>query len=278
MLLLLGAAAQDQLGGDLRAGSEGTDTDIGARQFLGDHAHRDLRQAHAAVLLGNRQAEDAELGHLGDDLHRDIGVLAVPLVSMWHDLGKAEAAHFGADRFHVLVEAGLADGGRAAVVADAGHEGGAVLGGVAFGDQGLHRLGTELGDLARAQAEGAGGSHHLALAHRDAGEHLVEVLAEADPDQEALGLAELPALRQALRRRPRAHARPRRRLRSRRGRAWRAAASPSSRPRSCPRPTGSWCARAASPRRQDPSRPRPHRGPASRDPAVRSRRRARLTW
>ena len=129
------------------------------------------------------------------------------------------------------------------------------------------------------EAERAGRAHHLALAHGDAGEHLVEVLAEADLHEQ------------------RSRSRRTRRLSVRRcgvgaelahalgigGDPGEAVGgvllrSPSSRPRSCPRPTGSWCAPGGSPRRRDPWRPRPPRGPGSRDPAVRSRRRERLTW
>ena len=77
-LLLFGAAAEDQLGGDLRAGAERADADIAARQLLGDHAHRFLAEPHAAELLGDGEAEHAELRHLRDDLERDVAVGAVP--------------------------------------------------------------------------------------------------------------------------------------------------------------------------------------------------------
>ena len=57
--LRLGAADEDQLGGDLRAGAERADADIAARQLLRDDAHRDLAEPHAAVRLGDGQAEHA---------------------------------------------------------------------------------------------------------------------------------------------------------------------------------------------------------------------------
>jgi hypothetical protein len=71
-LLLFGAAAQDQLGGDLRARAERADADVAARQLLGDHAHRFLAEPHAAVILGDGQAEHAELRHLRDDVEEQV--------------------------------------------------------------------------------------------------------------------------------------------------------------------------------------------------------------
>ena len=70
------AADQDEFGGDFRARAERADADIGARQLLGDDAHGDLAEPDAAELLGDGQAEDAELGEAVDDLERDIVVLA----------------------------------------------------------------------------------------------------------------------------------------------------------------------------------------------------------
>ena len=51
-LLLLGAAAEDQLGRDLGAGAERSDADIAARQLLGDDAHRFLAEPEAAYSSG----------------------------------------------------------------------------------------------------------------------------------------------------------------------------------------------------------------------------------
>ena len=80
--LRLRAADQDQLGGDLRARAERADADVAARQLLGDDAHRHLAEPEAAVFLGDGEAEDAELGEAADDLERDIGVGAVPVLRM----------------------------------------------------------------------------------------------------------------------------------------------------------------------------------------------------
>ncbi len=114
----------------------------------------------------------------------------MPVMGVGRDLGLAEAAHLGADRLHVLVEAGLGRPWRALTLADQPHQGGAVLGGVTFGDQGLDRLRAMARHLLGLQAEGRGRAHHLALAHRDPAEELLQVLAEADPHEERLGLAQ----------------------------------------------------------------------------------------
>jgi hypothetical protein len=87
-LLLLGAAAENQLGRDLGAGAERADADIAARQLLGDDAHRFLAEPHAAVILGDGEAEHAELGHLRDDIERDVLVAQMPFLRMRHDLDR----------------------------------------------------------------------------------------------------------------------------------------------------------------------------------------------
>ena len=117
-LLLVGAVVEDQLAGDLRAGAERADADVAARQLLRHDAHALLAEPEAAVLLRQRQAEHAELGHLGDDLERDVLVLQVPLVRVRHDLGLRELAHLLVDRGVRLVEAGVAEGGGAGLGGD----------------------------------------------------------------------------------------------------------------------------------------------------------------
>ena len=109
-LLLFGAAAEDKLGGDLGAGAEPADADIAARQLLGDDAHRFLAQPHAAVILGDGEAEHAELGHLRDDIERDVFVAQMPFLRVRHDLAVGEFAHFLADRVERVVEPAGADG------------------------------------------------------------------------------------------------------------------------------------------------------------------------
>ena len=80
--------------------------------------------------------------------------------------------------------------------ADEGDEPGAVLGRVAGLDQRLDRLGAVAGEVAAREAERVR-AHHLALAHRDAAEDLVEVFADADAHEEVLGLAEAALAREA---------------------------------------------------------------------------------
>ena len=113
------------------------------------------------------------------------------------DLRLAEAAHLRPDRLKSLVEPGVADRGRALTIADQGDEAGAMLGGVAVGDQGLDGPAPEPGRVAGGKAQGRQ-ADDLALAHGNAAEDLVERLAETDADQQTLGLAEAVLRGQAL--------------------------------------------------------------------------------
>ena len=195
LFLRLGAADEDELGGDLGPGAERTDADIAARQFLRHDAHRDLAESHAAVGLRDGEAEDAHAAKAGDDLERDIGVGAMPTLRVGDDLGVGEAAHLAADRLEGLVKARIAD--RAfARLPDQGGEGGAVFRSVAPGDQGLDDFVAKRLDLVRAEAE-VGQAHDFALVHRNAAEHLREIFAQPDPRQQLLGLAEAALLAHA---------------------------------------------------------------------------------
>ena len=186
--LLGGAAAEDQFGGDLRTGAQGTDANIAARELFGDHAHGFLTEPHAAVLFRNRQPEHAELGHLRDDLERDIAVGAVPRLRVADHFAIGELTHFLADRFQRLVEATDADR-RVMALAHQRHQARAPLGGVAAGDQALdHRIDAG-GDLRRRQAEVAR-PHHLTLAHGNAADNLSDIFAEPDANQMLLGFAQ----------------------------------------------------------------------------------------
>ena len=186
LLLRLGAAAEDQLRRDLRARPERADADVAARQFLRDHAHRRLRHAGAAVLLGDGQAEDPEPPHLLDDRQRDQLVLQVPLVGEGHDLVVGEAPELVADHLVVLVEPGRPEAGTALGRHHQRNETrpGAVA--VAAGDQRL--------DGGRAQRRGRGAdvgrADDLELRHRNAARKLRQVLAEGDLEDQRLDLAE----------------------------------------------------------------------------------------
>ena len=168
--LLGGAAAENEFGGDFRARAERADADIAARQFLGDHAHRLLAETHAAEIFRNGQAEDAEIGHLRDDFHRNVAVGAVPALRVADHFIVGEAAHFLADRFERLIQAAGADRG-AVTGAHQGHQPRPPLGGVSSEDQAFDRRGDPRAHLRLAQAKVAR-PHQFALAHRNAADDL----------------------------------------------------------------------------------------------------------
>ena len=183
----------DELGGDLGPGAERADPDIAARQLLGDDAHRDLAEPHAAIGLRDGEPEHAHLGEAGDDFERNIGVGAVPALRMRDDLGVGEAPHLAADRLEGLVEAGIADRAFGRVLDEIGKRG-AVVGRVAGLDQRLdHRLVAERLDVGLAQAEVVE-TDDLALVHRDAAKDLGEVFAKANARHQLLGPAETALL------------------------------------------------------------------------------------
>src|SRR5262249_53968780 len=93
LLLLLGTTAKDQLGGDLRARAQRTHTDVGARELLGDDAHRLLAETHSAEGLGDGQAKDPKLAKLGDHLLGDVLVVEMPGVAMRRDFAERKASH-----------------------------------------------------------------------------------------------------------------------------------------------------------------------------------------
>ncbi len=78
LLLRLGPAQADQLGGDLRSRAQRAQADIAAGKLLGHHAHGELAEAEAAIGLRHGEAEDAEGRQLLDDLEGDQHILAMP--------------------------------------------------------------------------------------------------------------------------------------------------------------------------------------------------------
>ncbi len=196
-LLRLGAAAEDQLGRDLGAGAEAADADIAAAELLGDDAHRQLGQAVAAMRLGDGQAEYAELGHLGDHLHRDQLVVQVPAVRVRLHALHRKAAELLADHLHLVARAGRADGDGAGIALHQLGEAGPRGLRVALLRQPHDRVVHEgaLRVLRQAQVLRA---QHLPLAHRQAAVELPEVLAECDLQDQRLGLAERALRLQAL--------------------------------------------------------------------------------
>ena len=108
-LLRGGAAAENQFGGDFRSRAKRADADVAARQLFGDHAHRFLAKPHAAEFFRNGQAEDAELGHLRDDLERNVAVGEMPALRIADHFAVGEFAHLVPDRFQRLVQTANAD-------------------------------------------------------------------------------------------------------------------------------------------------------------------------
>ena len=186
LLLLLGAAAKDQFGGDLRAGAERADADIAARQFLGDDAHRFLAETEAAVILRNGQAEDAQLGHLRDHFERDVVVAQVPVVGVRLDFAVGKLAHLFADRAERFLETAIAHG-RVVVLTHQLDQAGAAFD--IAGHERFERASEPLGDRQARQPD-IGRADDLALAHRNAALDLREIFADPDLDDEFLDLAE----------------------------------------------------------------------------------------
>ena len=110
-LLFLGAAAHERLGENLGSGDEGTcRCQRGPGQFLGCEDHGEIPHFDAAVFLGHRQAEEAELGHVRDELLGDEFIAAVDMLGVGHDLVGGEIADLLADLLvhfvqRVIVEA-----------------------------------------------------------------------------------------------------------------------------------------------------------------------------
>ena len=103
-LLLVGAPACDGLAVEaVRDGDDAAHVRVGAADLLDDERVRDHVEPHAAVLLGQRRGEEAELGELADDRPVDrLG--AVPLGRVRRDLGVAEVARGLADQLLLVGE------------------------------------------------------------------------------------------------------------------------------------------------------------------------------
>ena len=97
LLLLVGAELHQQVGADEVGVDDTGDGDPAARQLLDDHRVGGQVQAHPAVVLGDRHAEQAELLHLLDDRLREL-VLVVVFLRHGEDLVVDELAHHLGDR------------------------------------------------------------------------------------------------------------------------------------------------------------------------------------
>ena len=101
-LLLLGAEAQDRHGAERDGGLErDRDRRVDPGELLDGDAQREVVAAHAAVLLGDRQAEQPEPPHPGDDLVGELA-LGVQVADDRGDLLARELRHARAQRL-VLV-------------------------------------------------------------------------------------------------------------------------------------------------------------------------------
>ena len=173
------------------------DADVAARQLLGHDAHGFLAEPHAAVLLGDGEAEHAELGHLRNHIERNVCVAQVPLLGARRHLAVGELAHLLADRFERVVETAGADRRLLPLPHQRGEPcaaGRRVAGGDEVLDRGRHPRGRG----ASGEAE-VGEPHDLALAHGDAAEDLCKIFPGADAHQEFLDLAEIFGRHQPLR-------------------------------------------------------------------------------
>ena len=170
-LLRVRAANEDQLCRDLRSCAERAGADIAPAELFGDDAHACLAEAEAAKVLRDGEAEDAELCHLLDNRHRDIGVLKVPFMGVRHDPFGRKTAELVADHGESFVEAGLFHRGARQRIGQVFRGGGHGFGRLALGqealdgrfEQALHAL---LGDA------DVSGADDLALVHRDAADQL----------------------------------------------------------------------------------------------------------
>src|SRR5690242_3179249 len=175
LLLSCGAAAENQFRGDLRASAERADADVATREFFRYDAHRLFAQLHAAEFLGNGETEHTEVGHLRNDIERNVAVGPVPALRASDHLAIGEFAHLVADRVQRLVKSATADR-NAVVLAYQFDQARAPLGGIAVGKEALdHRI-DACSNLSRRQAE-IGRAHNFALAHRNAANDLGNILA-----------------------------------------------------------------------------------------------------
>ena len=143
--------------------------------------------------LGDGQAEDAEPGHLVDDLDRDQLVAQMPAMRVRHDPLVGKAAELVADHLELVVQPCGAEAG------------GALLLGQQPGQPHPRRVRVAVPDqpigirpepvIGQADVLRPG---HLALAHRDAAPELGQVLAETDLQDQPLGLAEGAGRQQPL--------------------------------------------------------------------------------
>ncbi len=190
-LLLVGPVQADQFAGDLGAGAERAQPDVAARQLFGDHAHRGLAQARAAVRLGDRQAEHAQLGELAQHLVRDQVVLQVPLVRGFGVVVRVARELLADLDQHRVVERRVAEAARRRALRDQRRDARAHRAREPLATQQRdRRVGLE-GAAQRAVRVERVDAEDLALAHRQSAGELPQVLAERRLQHQGLEFAEL---------------------------------------------------------------------------------------
>lgn len=92
MLLLLGAVGENDLANQAHGdGHDPADGGVGAAELLHPEAVGDVVATQPAVLLGDGQPEETDLGELGDESQIDL-LGAVPRGPVGDDLGVEEIA------------------------------------------------------------------------------------------------------------------------------------------------------------------------------------------
>jgi hypothetical protein len=176
LLLFFGTALEQRLGENLGPRDQAAGGgQRAARQLLGGHDHRQVAHAAAAVLLGNRHAEETELGHLGDQLVGHQVVLAVDVLGQRRHLALGELPHRVAGHHrHLVADRRVVDPARPDDVAADGAEsavgdrrsrGGDDLGRgdgrgeAVFADAELVEMSDHLGSELEGELAGKGGRH-----------------------------------------------------------------------------------------------------------------------
>jgi hypothetical protein len=163
-------------------------SDVAARQFLRHDDHRGFRQPKAAEFLWDGQAEHAQIGKLGDDLHRDQFIFQVPAMRIRHHAIVRKTAELIADHLKLFVQPRHPKGRAAMIVAHEADQFAPSRWAVALRNQRRGRVLRLPGKLQIRQAR------HFALTHRDATGDLCQIFAKADLHDQRFHRSETPLL------------------------------------------------------------------------------------
>ena len=97
LLLLLGAAVEEEPAGDQHAGHHRADREPDPAQLLGDQGDGQGVHAQALVFLWDGHREVAQVGHLLDDLHGNLVALVVQVVGDGRNFLFGELARLAPD-------------------------------------------------------------------------------------------------------------------------------------------------------------------------------------